>query len=47
MKVAFAFLIIGFVLGYSLRAAISQFRRTRARRIAALEQSHPVVLGHQ
>jgi hypothetical protein len=32
--IGFVFLIIGFVLGYSLRAAISHFRRTRAGRIA-------------
>ena len=31
--IGLVFLIIGFVLGYSLRAAISHFRRTRAGRI--------------
>jgi hypothetical protein len=33
LALAFVFLIIGFVLGYSLREAISQFRRARAKRI--------------
>jgi hypothetical protein len=32
--IGFVSLIIGFVLGYSLRAAISHFRRARAGRIA-------------
>ena len=32
LALAFVFLIIGFVLGYSLRAAISQYRRTHSRR---------------
>jgi len=32
MGLAFVFLIVGFVAGYSVREAISQFRRARARR---------------
>jgi len=32
MELPFGYLVIGFLLGYSVRAAISQFRRMQARR---------------
>jgi hypothetical protein len=38
MELPFGYLIIGFVLGFSVRAAISQFHRMQARRRHNLSQ---------
>ena len=38
MQLPFGYLIVGFVLGYSVRAAISQFHRMQAQRRHNLSQ---------